>query len=114
MLDLMKKGEAETINRFLEVIVKSEISLEEILENGKIPEKEKADAKSKLADLKKIPGIIKEKMTSFSVDVTKDVVVTLTSNEIIKLLTPVLSTAIFGVPIPSQVVEILLKAIRNS
>ena len=114
MLDLMKKGEPEIINRFLEEIIKSETSLEETLENNKIPEKEKAEAKSKLADLQKIPGIVKDKTKSFSVDVTKDVVVTLTSNEIIKLLTPVLSTAIFGVPIPSQVVEILLKAIRNS
>lgn len=113
MIGLMKKGDAETINHFLEEIVKNEASLEETLENGKIPEKEKAEAKSKLADLKKIPGILKEKAKSFSVDVTKDVVVTLTSGEIIKLLTPVLSTAVFGVPIPSQILRILLEAIRN-
>ncbi len=114
MLDLMKKGDVETLNHFLEEIVKNESSLEETLEKGRVPEKEKAEAKSKLADLKKIPGILKEKAKSFSVDVTKDVVVSLTSGEIIKLLTPVLSTAIFGVPIPSQVVGILLEAIKNS
>ncbi len=114
MLDLMKKGDVETLNHFLEEIVKNESSLEETLEKGRVPEKEKAEAKSKPADLKKIPGILKEKAKSFSVDVTKDVVVSLTSGEIIKLLTPVLSTAIFGVPIPSQVVGILLEAIKNS
>lgn len=43
----------------------------------------------------------------------KDVVVTLTSGEIIKLLTPVLSTVAFGVPVPSHVVEILLNAIKK-
>jgi hypothetical protein len=113
MLELMKKDDTETINHFLEEIVKNEASLEETLEKGRVPEKETAEAKSKLADLKKIPGILKEKAKSFSVDVTKDVVVTLTSGEIIKLLTPVLSTAIFGVPVPSQVVGILLEAIKN-
>ena len=114
MLELMKKGDYEALKRFIEKIVQNSSSIEEIIEAAEIPEKEKAEAKSKLADLKKIPGILKEKAKSFSVDVTKDVIVSLTSGEIIKLLTPVLSTAIFGVPIPSQVVGILLEAIRNS
>ena len=114
MLDMIKRGDIEKLNRFLEKIVENESSLEEIIEKSKAPEREKADAKYKLADFKKIPGILKEKMKSFSADVTKDVIVSLTAEEIITFLTPVLSTAAFGVPIPSQVVGILLKAIRNS
>ncbi len=114
MLELMKKGDSEALKRFSEKIVQNSSSITEIIEAAEIPEKEKAEAKSKLADLKKIPGILKEKAKSFSVDVTKDIVVSLTSGEIIKLLTPVLSTAMFGVPIPSQIVGILLEAIRNS
>mgnify|MGYP000914512118 CR=1 FL=1 len=114
MLELMKKGDYEALKRFSEKIIQNSSSFEEIIEAAEIPEKEKAEAKSKLADLKKIPGIVKDKTKSFSVDVTKDVVITLTSNEIIKFLTPVLSTAIFDVPIPSKLVEILLEAIRNS
>ncbi len=114
MLELMKKGDYEALKRFSEKIVQNNPSITEIIEAANIPEKEKAEVKSKLADLKKIPGILKEKTKSFTVDVTKDIVVTLTSGEIIKLLTPVLSTAIFGVPMPSQIVGILLEAIRNS
>ena len=113
MLELMKKGDYEALKRFSEKIVQNSSSITEIIEAANIPEKEKEEAKSKLADFKKIPGILKEKAKSFSVDVTKDVVVSLTAGEIIKLLTPVLSTAVFGVPIPSQIVAILLEAIRN-
>lgn len=109
----MKKGDYEAVKRFNEKIIQNSSSIIEIIEATNIPERQKVEAKSKLADLKKIPGILKEKAKSFSVDVTKDVVVTLTSGEIIKLLTPVLSTAVFGVPIPSQILRILLEAIRN-
>ena len=52
-------------------------------------------------------------MKSFGANVTKEVIVSLTAEEIITLLTPVLSTAAFGVPIPSKVVEMLLEAIGN-
>ena len=81
-------------------------------------------------DFKKISWISKEKVKSFSVDVAKDmvlslaadkitdlkdVVVSLTAEEIVKLLVPVLSTVFFGVPvpIPSKIVEILFAARRN-
>ncbi len=114
MLELMKKGDSEALKRFSEKIIQNSSSIIEIIEAANIPERQKVEAKSKLSSFKKISGIVKKKVKSFSVDVTKDVVVTLTSNEIIKLLTPVLSTAILGVPIPSKVVEILLEAIRNS
>jgi hypothetical protein len=114
MLDMIKQGDTEKLSLFLEEIVKNENSLEEIIEKSKAPEREKADIKSKLADLKRIPRILKEKMKSFSVDVTKDVIVSLTAGEIIALLTPVLSTATFGVPIPSKVVEMLFEAMGDS
>jgi hypothetical protein len=114
MLELMKKGDSEALKRFSEKIIQNSSSIIEIIEAANIPERQKVEAKSKLSSFKKIPVIVKKKVKSFSVDVTKEVVVTLTSNEIIKLLTPVLSTAILGVPIPSKVVEILLEAIRNS
>jgi hypothetical protein len=130
ILELMKKGDYEALKRFSEKIVQNSSSIEEIIEVSEIPEKEKAEAKSKLADLKKIPGILKGKAKSFSVGVTENVIanlisgeivdgeaikmVSLASGEIIKLLIPVLSTAIFGVPIPSKVVEMLLEAMRDS
>ncbi len=114
MLEMIKNGDPEKLSLFLEDIIKNEHSLEEIIEKSKASEREKANAKSKLADLKKMPGILKEKMKSFSVDVTKEVIVNLTAGEIITLLTPVLSTATFGVPIPSKVVEMLLEVMKDS
>jgi hypothetical protein len=130
MLELMKKGDYEALKRFSEKIVQNSSSIEEIIEAAEITEKEKAEAKSKLADLKKIPGILKGKAKSFSADVTENVIanlisgeivngeaikiVSFASGEIIKLLIPVLSTAIFGVPIPSKVVEMLLEAMKDS
>jgi predicted transcriptional regulator len=113
MLELMKKGDYEALKHFIEKINENEASLKEIIEKSEAPEQEKADAKSRLADLKKIPGVLKEKAKSFGKDVAKDVVVTLTAEEIVKLLVPVLSTAVFGVPIPSKIVEILFSAIRS-
>ena len=114
MLEMIKNGDPEKLSLFLEDIIKNEHFLEEIIEKSKASEREKANAKSKLADLKKMPGILKEKMKSFSVDVTKEVIVNLTAGEIITLLTPVLSTATFGVPIPSKVVEMLLEVMKDS
>ncbi len=114
MLEMIKNGDPEKLSLFLEDIIKNEHFLEEIIEKSKASEREKANAKSKLADLKKMPGILKEKMKSFSVDVTKEVIVSLTAGEIITLLTPVLSTAAFGVPIPSKVVEMLLEVMKDS
>ena len=129
MLELMKNGDYAALKRFSEKIVQNSSSIEEIIEVSEIPEKEKAEAKSKLADLKKIPGILKGKAKSFSEGVTENVIanlisgeivdgeaikiVNLVSGEIIKLLIPVLSTAAFGVPVPSKVVEILLEAMRD-
>lgn len=130
MLDLMKKGDYEALKRFSEKIVQNSSSIEEIIEAAEITEKEKAEAKSKLADLKKIPGILKGKAKSFSADVTENVIanlisgeivngeaikiVSFASGEIIKLLIPVLSTAIFGVPVPSKVVGMLLETMKDS
>jgi tetratricopeptide (TPR) repeat protein len=130
MLELMKKGDAEALKRFSEKIVQNSSSITEIIEASNIPEKEKSEAKSKLADIKKRMGVLKEKSKSFSVGVTENVIanlisgeivdgeaikiVSLASGEIIKLLIPVLSTAAFGVPVPSKVVEMLLEAMKNS
>jgi hypothetical protein len=130
MLELMKKGDYQALKRFNEKIVQNISSIEEIIEAAEISKKEKAEAKSKLADLKRIPGIWKEKAKSFGAGVTENVianlisgeivdgeaikVVSLVSGEIIKLLTPVLSTAAFGVPIPSKIVGILLEAMKDS
>jgi len=130
MLELMKNGDYEALKRFSEKIVQNSSSFEEIIEAAEIPEKEKAEAKSKLVDLKKIPEILKGKVKSLSAGVTENVIanlisgeivdgeaikiVSLASAEIIKLLIPVLSTAAFGVPIPSKVVEMLFEAMRDS
>lgn len=111
--ELMKSGEYGIINVFLEKMIQHEISFKETIENSCLPEKDKVNAKSKLSRFKNIPKIVKKKAKSFSINVTKDVIVTLTADEIVKLLIPLLSTAIIGVPIPSQVVGMLLTSIRN-
>jgi hypothetical protein len=113
ILDLIKKEDYEALDRFSEKVVQNSSSITEIIESAKIPEKEKEEAKLNLSDFKKIPEILKEKAKSFSVDIARDVVVSLTAEEIVKLLVPVLSTAVFGVPIPSQILATLLAAIRT-
>ncbi|MHB8100971.1 MAG: hypothetical protein ACYDEF_02055 [Methanosarcina sp.] len=113
MLELVKKRDYEALKRFSEKIVQNSSSITEIIEAAEIPKEKKEEAKSKLSNLKNLPRILKEKAKSFSVDVTKDVIVSLTAGEIITLLTPVLSTAAFGVPIPSQIVAMLFAAIKN-
>lgn len=118
MLELVKKRDYESLKHFIEKIVENEADLEETIEKGKDHRKEKEDAKSKLADFKKILWTLSENvaanLTADGILKLKDVAVALTAEEIVKLLVPVLSTAAFGVPIPSKIVEILLKVIRNS
>ena len=117
MLELMKKGDCEALKRFIEKIVENEASLEEIIKKGNNHIKEKEDAKSKLADFKKILRSLSENvvanLTANGIVKLKDVAVALTAEEIVKLLVPVLSMAVFGVPIPSKIVEILLAARKN-
>lgn len=113
MMELMKKGDCKALKCFVERVIQNSSSIIETIESAEIPEREKEEAKSRLLDFKKLPGILKEKAKSFSVDVAKDVVVSLTAEEIVKLLVPVLSTAVFGVPIPSQIMTMLVAAIRN-
>ncbi|WP_255336953.1 hypothetical protein, partial [Methanosarcina sp. KYL-1] len=107
ILALMKKGDSEALNRFLEEIVQKEPSFAELIENSDAPEKDKEEAKSKLSGFKKVAESVNEKIISFGKNVTNEIFVDLTAGEIIKLLTPMMSMAAFGVPIPSQVVEIL-------
>ena len=108
-----EKGDCVALKRFVERVIQNNSFILETIESAEIPEREKEEAKSRLLDFKKLPGILKEKAKSFSVDVAKDVVVSLTAEEIEKLLVPVLSTAVFGVPIPSQIMTMLVAAIRN-
>ncbi len=107
MVALMKKGDSEALNRFLEEVVQKESSFVELIENSDAPEKDKEEAKSKLSGFKKVAESVNEKIKSFGKNVTNEIIVDMTAGEIIKLLTPMMSMAAFGVPIPSQVVEIL-------
>ena len=90
MLEVLKKVDYEALECFIEKIVQNNYFIEEM-----------------------IPCILEEKVKLFSVDVAKEVVVTLTTKEIVSSLVPVLSTAVFGMHTPFKIVKILLEAIRN-
>jgi hypothetical protein len=116
ILELMKKGDYKTLKRFSEKIVQNSSSFEEIIEAADIPKKEKADLKKKTKSF--LAGVSENVVANFVSGKITDgetiKLVTLASGELIKLLIPVFSTAAFGVPIPSQIVTMLLETMKNS
>lgn len=104
----------EVLKRFIEAFLQNESTLREEIQQAPISEKEKKEAEDTLdTSLKGLKGIIekvKNEMKIFGRNVTYNLTAALIAEGIIKNIIPVVSTALLGIPIPSQIMDIFLKA----
>jgi hypothetical protein len=96
ILELMQKGDYESLKRFIEKINDKEASIKEIIERSEASENEKADAMSKLSGFKRIQTIFEKKAKPIVGAVAINVLANLIA-EIITALVPLLLLAVHGV-----------------
>lgn len=111
--ELVDNRDSETLKLFVEKLSSCESLLIDKVKESKASYEEKAEGKKVIGKLRELPGEIKKKTSSFGKDVSKEVVVTVVAEQVIRYLIPVLTTAILGVPIPTEIINILL-SVKNS
>ena len=113
LLEITKKGDSETLNLFLEEVLKNEDTLTREIESSSAPQKEKEESKGNISKLKSLLKKVKNPAKEFGKDVANEIVVSYTAKGIVELFLPIMSMAIFGVPIPSQIVDMLANVVTE-
>jgi len=113
LLEITKKGDSETLKLFLEEVLKNEDTLTREIESSSAPQNEKEKSKGSISKLKSLLKKVKNPAKEFGKDVTNEIVVSYTAKGIIELFLPIMSMAVFGVPIPSQIIDILTNVIAE-
>lgn len=106
-LETTKKGDSKAIERFLEELLKDEGKLINEIDSSSAPQNKKEDSKRSIFKLKLLLEKIKNPMKAFGKDVTKELIVNYAAKGIIELIIPIMFLAVFGVPMPSHITEIL-------
>jgi hypothetical protein len=113
LLEITKKGDSETLKHFLEEVLKNEDTLTKEIESSSAPNKEKEEAKRSISKLKSLLKKAKNPAKEFGRNVANEIVVSYTAKGIIEFFLPIMSMAIFGVPIPSQIVNMLANVVTE-
>lgn len=113
LLEITKKGDSETLKHFLEEVLKNEDTLTKEIESSSAPNKEKEEAKRSIFKLKSLLKKAKNPAKEFGRNVANEIVVSYTAKGIIEFFLPIMSMAIFGVPIPSQIVNMLANVVTE-
>ena len=113
ILLLLEKGDSEALERFVKEVINNEDSLITEINDSAMPDKEKTKAKGTIKKFKKISGKAKKEAGLFGRNVSYNLAAALLAEEIIKHIFPLISTATIGVPIPSQLLELLSKAVQK-
>ena len=111
ILLLLENEDSEALERFVKEVINNEESLITEIDDSAMPDKDKTKAKGTLKKFKKISGKAKKEAGLFGRNVSYNLTAALLAEEIIKHVFPLISTAAIGVPIPSQLLELLSKAI---
>lgn len=115
---MIENKDHEGLKIFIEEIINSEKLLSDVIEQSTVSKEDKEDAKKKLkisiSGFKNILGNVKKEINPFSKNVAYNLVASLMAEEIIKYIFPVLSSVLVGIPIPSHVVNSLLKVLKNN
>src|SRR5659263_206541 len=114
---MIENKDLDGLKIFIEEIIKSEKLLSDVIEESTVSKENKEDAKKELklsiSGFKDILSKVKKEINPFSKNVAYNLVASLMAEEIIKYIFPVLSTAIVGIPIPSQVMNSLSNILKN-
>jgi len=111
ILKLTEKRDKEALESFLEEVLKNENALIEEIETSSAPLEEKEESKTSISKIKSVLNKVKQPIKSFGKDVTNEIIVSYAAEEIVKLVFQLVltatSTATLGVPIPSQILDLL-------
>jgi len=114
--ELTVERDKEALVKFLEDITKKEDILINEIEKSSAPPEEKEETKKSIFSIRSVIDKVKHPIKSFGKEVTKEIVVTYTAQEIVKfvfhLVLTVTSMATLGVPIPPQILELLTSMIK--
>ncbi|MCK5661561.1 MAG: hypothetical protein KAH86_09385, partial [Methanosarcinales archaeon] len=119
ILELVENEDSDALKQFIENIIGSESSFISSIEQSANPEKHKVEAKEELettlSGFKGISAKVKKEAGMFGRNVTYNVVAALMAEEIIKYIFPLITTATIGIPIPipSQLLDSLSKAVKG-
>jgi len=113
LLEITKKGDLEAVKRFLEDVLKNENTLINEIDTSSAPQKEKEESKRSISKLRSLLKDLTNPMKKFGKDVANEIVVSYTAKGIVEVVLPMMSLAVFGVPIPSQMINILTNAVRT-
>ena len=113
ILELTEKEDKEALQNFLEEVLKNEDTLTREIESSSASHQEKKEAKESISNLKSLLKKVKNPAKEFGKDVANEIVVSYTAKGIIELFLPIMSMAVFGVPIPSQIIDILTNVITE-
>jgi HEAT repeat protein len=113
LLEITKKRDSETLKHFLEEVLKNEDTLTKEIESSSAPHKEKEEAKGSISKLKSLLKKAKDPAKEFGKNVANEIVVSYTAKGIVELFLPIMSMAIFGIPIPSQIVDMLANVVTE-
>lgn len=107
LLEITKKENSKAIERFLEELLKDESILIKEIDGSSAPQNKKEESKSSISKFRSLLEKVKNPTKAFGKDVAKEIVVGYTAKGIIDLVLPMMFLAVFGVPIPSHITEIL-------
>lgn len=113
ILELTEKEDKEALQSFLEEVLTNENALIEKIENSSAPLEEKEESKTSISKIKSVLYKVKQPIKSFGKDVTNEIIVSYAAEEIVKLVFQLIltatSTATLGVPVSSQILNLLKK-----
>jgi hypothetical protein len=104
---MTKKGDSKAIERFLEELIKDESALIKEIDSSSAPKNKKEESKRSISKLRSLLEKVKNPTKAFGKDVAKEIVVGYAAKGIIDFVIPIMFLAVFGVPMPSHITEIL-------
>ena len=107
LLEMTKKGDSEAIECFLEELLKDESVLITEIDSSSAPKNKKEESKRSISKLRSLLDKVKNPTKAFGKDVAKEIVVGYAAKGIIDIVIPMMFLAVFGVPIPSHITDIL-------
>ena len=111
--ELTDKGDKEALENFLEEILRKEDVLIKEIEKSSTPLEEKEESKKSIFNVRSVIDKVKHPIKSFGKDVTKEIIVTYTAEEIVKLVVQLVSMTTLGVPIPPQIFNLLSDMVKE-
>jgi hypothetical protein len=111
--ELIEKEDEQALENFLEEINKQENILIKEIEKSSAPQEEKEESKRSILNIRSVIYKIKHPIKSFGKDVTNEIIVNYTADEIVKLVFQLVSIVTLGVPIPTSIINLVISVAKS-